>query len=145
MAHGLEVRVPVLDHAFVDWAGGLDPRLKLNGRTGKHVFKRALEPWLPDDVLYRPKMGFGVPLKTWFRGPLRELVQRRLHDGPLMEMGYFDPDRVTTIVNDHLLGVRDYSQPIWALLMLAGFLEQVDASAPDATRWISQDRRCAHG
>jgi len=130
MAHGLEVRVPILDHNFVEWAGTLDPRCKLNGREGKQVFKKALEPWLPEDVLYRPKMGFGVPLKAWFRGPLQALVRARLQGGRLAETGFFEKAAIDTLVEQHMSGRRDHSQPLWALLMFAGFLEQVDARAP---------------
>jgi len=139
MAHGLEVRVPILDHPFVEWAGGLDPRVKLDGREGKAVFKRALEPWLPRDILYRPKMGFGIPLKNWFRGPLRDLTRARLEHGRLGETGYFDPDRITTMVDQHMNGLRDHSQPIWALLMFAGFLEMVDGVQSDPLAAYSAD------
>ena len=76
MAHALEVRVPLLDHKFVEWVSGLPASMKLNGQEGKHVLKSSLQPHLPDDVLYRAKMGFGVPLANWFRGPLRERVAR---------------------------------------------------------------------
>jgi len=126
MAHGLEVRVPILDHSFVEWVAGLPPRLKLRGREGKYVFKRALEPWLSDSVLYRPKMGFGIPLKDWFRGPLRGLLRRRLQEGSLAESGVVRPEVVAGLVEQHIAGRFDHSQPLWALLMLAGFLEQVD-------------------
>jgi asparagine synthase (glutamine-hydrolysing) len=143
MAHGLEVRVPILDHSFVEWAGRLDPRLKLNGREGKQVFKRALEPWLPGEVLYRPKMGFAIPLKSWFRGPMRSIVEQRLTRGRLVDSGYFDPDRVTAMVSDHMTGTGDYSQPIWALLMFAGFLEQVDTCTRTAPHWRLQNRHRA--
>ena len=129
MAHGLEVRVPILDHSFVDWAAGLPPRMKLRGREGKYVFKRALEPWLPEDVLYRPKMGFGIPLKDWFRGPLRGLLRQRLEQGRLAESGLVRPEAVAELVAQHISGRFDHSQPLWALLMLAGFLEHVHAGA----------------
>ncbi len=130
MAHGLEVRVPVLDHEFVDWAGGIAPAQKLKGREGKHIFKRALEPWLPAELLYRPKMGFAVPLKTWFRGPLKDTVRARLQSGRLRESGIFEPAAIDRLVEQHMAGLRDHSQPIWALLMFAGFLENVDAASP---------------
>src|SRR6202162_4017154 len=67
MAHSLEVRVPLLDHPLMEWLSGLPPDLKLRGREGKYLFKKALEPYLSDDILYRPKMGFSVPLANWFR------------------------------------------------------------------------------
>src|SRR5690606_1938409 len=74
MAHSLEVRGPFLDYRLVEWAAGLPPELKLRGGVGKHVLKKALEPDLPHDILYRKKMGFAVPLVRWFRGPLRDRI-----------------------------------------------------------------------
>ena len=71
MAHSLEVRTPFLDYELVEWASSLPSDVKLRGSEGKHVLKRALEPVLPREVLYRDKMGFAVPLDTWFRGSLR--------------------------------------------------------------------------
>ena len=75
MAHSLEVREPLMDHKLVEWAATLPSSLKLRGGNGKHVFKKALEPHLPHEVLYRPKMGFSVPMGRWLRGPLRERVR----------------------------------------------------------------------
>jgi len=125
MAHSLEVRVPLLDHPFVEWAGGVEAAHKLRGREGKAIFKKALEEDVPRDILYREKMGFGVPLAEWFRGPLKDQVEATLTQGWLAEAGYFDHDALNTIVRDHASGRRDYSAPIWALLMFAGFLERV--------------------
>jgi len=127
MAHSLEVRVPLLDHPFVEWAGSVDPSLKLRGREGKHVFKKALERDIPADILYRDKMGFGVPLARWFRGPLKAHLERVLANGILRETGFFDSGFIETMIQQHTSGARDYSAPIWALLMFAGFLERVHA------------------
>ena len=77
MAHALEVRVPLLDHKLVEWISGLPVSLKLRGHEGKYIFKKSLEPYLPNDILYRDKMGFSVPLASWFRGPLRQKLTRR--------------------------------------------------------------------
>lgn len=125
MAHGLEVRVPFLDHKFLEWAGRIPASEKLKGREGKYVLKKAMEPWLPNDVLYRPKMGFAVPLKNWFRGPLRDVVHRKLQNGVLADTGYFQQEAIDRMLNDHMRGERDYSQAIWSLLMFSGFLEDV--------------------
>ena len=70
MAHALEVREPLLDHELMGWVSGLPVDLKLRGTEGKYLLKKAMEPYLPHDVLYRKKMGFSVPLAAWFRGPL---------------------------------------------------------------------------
>ena len=127
MAHGLEVRVPMLDHRFVEWAGTVPPELKLHGREGKYVLKRAFEGYLDNDVLYRPKMGFGVPLARWFRGPLADTVRARLQTGALPECGLFRQDELNRLVNEHMSGAYDRTEVIWSLLMFAGFLETVHA------------------
>ncbi|MFQ5959345.1 MAG: XrtA/PEP-CTERM system amidotransferase [Alphaproteobacteria bacterium] len=125
MANSLEVRVPVLDHPFVEWAAGVSPRLKLRRREGKYVFKKALEPHLPHGLLYRPKMGFAVPLTAWFRGPLREQVRNALTGQVLTATGMFDMSYVDTLVDQHQSGVRDHAAVLWALLMFESFLRQV--------------------
>ena len=93
MAHALEVREPLMDHPLVEWLATLPSSYKLHGGEGKWIFKRALEPHLPHEVLYRPKMGFAVPLARWFRGPLKERVSSAVLGERLAESGYFDPDR----------------------------------------------------
>lgn len=133
MAHSLEVRVPLLDHPFVEWAAGLAPGLKLNGREGKYIFKKSLEPKLPDNILYRDKMGFAIPLARWLRGPLKERARAIASGSTLADTGLFDMDFVRRMVEDHLSGARDYSAPLWALMMFAGFLEQVHAPRGDAS------------
>lgn len=137
MAHSLEVRVPLLDHPFVEWSGGIDPSLKLRGREGKYIFKKALETDVPGDILYRDKMGFGVPLAQWFRGPLRQHVESVLLGGSLRDCGIFDGHALETLYRQHSAGIRDYSAPIWALLMFAGFLDHVhDTPAAEPGRPI---------
>ncbi len=125
MANSLEVRVPILDHVFLEWAARIPPSLRLKGREGKYIFKKALEGRVPDEVLYRPKMGFGVPLASWFRGPLRERVRDALTGPVLAETGMFDTRFLTTMVERHQSGASDYSTPIWALIMFESFLRQV--------------------
>ncbi len=122
MAHSLEVREPLMDHELVEWVATLPSSLKLQGSNGKAFFKKALEPHLPHDVLYRPKMGFAVPLSRWFRGPLRQRVRDALLDGPMLESGWFDPTTIRKIVEQHESGAHDHSTPIWSLLMYDAFL-----------------------
>jgi asparagine synthase (glutamine-hydrolysing) len=125
MAHSLEVRVPMLDHRFVEWAAALSPRLKLRDGEGKYILKKALEPWLPRDVLYRPKMGFAVPLAAWFRGPLRQRVRQLIEGGLLAESQLFERRTVRRLVDEHQAGLRDHSSPLWSLLMFDAFLRNV--------------------
>lgn len=124
MAHALEVRVPFLDHQFIDWVSGLPPELKLQGHEGKFVLKKALEPHLGDDILYRPKMGFAVPLANWFRGPLKERVRRSVLGERLNDTGLFNGQQLRWIVEQHQSGVRDFSPAIWSLLMFEAFCAQ---------------------
>lgn len=127
MAHSLEVRVPILDHRFLEWAGGLPASLRLQGGQGKAVFKRALEPLLDEQILYRSKMGFAVPLKSWFRGPLRSAMREALLGERLAATGWFNTDFLRHVVESHESGRSDYSALIWSLLMF----EQALASAED--------------
>ena len=125
MAHGLEVRVPLLDHQLVEWMSGLPPSLKLRGGVGKYLFKKGLEPYLPADLLYRDKMGFSVPLADWFRGPLQARLRRSLSSQVLADCGLFNLDYVQELMNQHQSGRRDHSAPLWSLLMFESFLRQL--------------------
>lgn len=122
MAHALEVRVPLLDHEFVEWVAKLPPDLKLKRREGKYIFKKSLESYLPNDILYRPKMGFSIPLQNWFKGPLKEQVSGALLGETMQQCGLFNQDFLQKVVNQHQSGLRDYSSPIWSLLMFEQFL-----------------------
>jgi asparagine synthase (glutamine-hydrolysing) len=117
MAHSLEVRVPLLDHKFVEWVSGLPVTSKLRGQEGKYILKKALEPQLPNDVLYRPKMGFAVPLGKWFRGPLKQRLRESLLEGGLAETGLFNHAFLEKLIADHQSGLREYSGPLWSLMM----------------------------
>jgi asparagine synthase (glutamine-hydrolysing) len=122
MAHSLEVRVPFLDHQLVEWVAQIPPSLKLRRGVGKYALKKSLEGVLPNEVLYRSKMGFAVPLPRWFRGPLADRV-RQISTSPILrDAGIFDSQRLATLIERHVSGQRDYSATIWCLLMLEGFL-----------------------
>ncbi|MGB5834335.1 MAG: XrtA/PEP-CTERM system amidotransferase [Thiohalocapsa sp.] len=124
MAHGLEVRVPLLDHELVEWISSLPPELKLRGSEGKYLLKRALEPHLPRSLLYRPKMGFAVPLASWFRGPLRTRVRDALLGPVLGDTGLFRREYLLELLDAHQRGLRDYSASLWSLLMFEAFLRR---------------------
>jgi asparagine synthase (glutamine-hydrolysing) len=126
MAHGLEVRVPFLDYEFVEWVAALPTRAKLQGTEGKHVLKKSLEPYLPNEVLYRKKMGFAVPLDLWFRGSLSDRIAHTLTSERIRDCGYFDVGYLEQLLNEHRTGRRNHSSPLWALLMFDGFLGQLD-------------------
>lgn len=124
MACGLEVRVPMLDPEFVEWTLGLPTSLKLRGNEGKIVLKRALEPLLPHDVLYRRKQGFSVPLALWFRGGFGVDFANNLSKRREQLAEYFNITEVETMLTRHRSGARDFSRPLWLLWMFSGFLEQ---------------------
>jgi asparagine synthase (glutamine-hydrolysing) len=118
MAHSLEVRSPLLDHRFMEVVASMPASAKARGRRTKVAFKDALRPWLPDHILDRTKMGFGVPLAQWFRGDLRELPGEVLLDPRSLDRGYFRPDAVRRLIEDHHERRRDNSQKLWSLLQL---------------------------
>jgi len=133
MAHSLEVREPLLDHPLVEWLGTLPSSLKVRDGQLKWMLKRAMHDRLPAEVLYRPKMGFAVPLARWLRGPLRERVSELLEGDRLLGTGIFDARYLRQLQESHQSGARDYSAPIWSLLMFDAFLRNVvdgSASAP---------------
>jgi asparagine synthase (glutamine-hydrolysing) len=129
MAHSLEVREPLMDHPLIEWLATLPSSLKLRSGEGKFLLKKAMEPYLPDDVLYRPKMGFAVPLARWFRGPLKERMRAAVLGPRLAETGMFEPGTLRHLVDAHQSGARDYSAPLWTLLMFEAFLRNTMESA----------------
>ncbi len=124
MAHSLEVRVPLLDHELVEWIATLPPNLKLKEREGKYIFKRALEAHLPDDILYRPKKGFSVPLRNWFMGPLKEKVKIALLGGVMADCGFFNDRFIAHLIDESQRGRSEHTGSIWSLLMFEAFLRK---------------------
>jgi asparagine synthase (glutamine-hydrolysing) len=125
MAHALEVREPLLDHELMGWVSGLPTDLKLRGSEGKYLLKKAMEPYLPNDVLYRKKMGFSVPLAAWFRGPLAATIRSVVMGERLASTGLFNQDFLREVLEAHQNGRRDYSVILWTVLMFDAFLGQV--------------------
>jgi asparagine synthase (glutamine-hydrolysing) len=128
MAHSLEVRVPLLDHKFIEWVAGLPPGLKLRGSQGKHILKKALEPHLPHDVLYRDKKGFSIPVAAWLRGPLRQAVRDAVLSDRMQDTGIFNRGYLEHLVEQHESGAGDHSAALWSLLMFEAFLRVSVAS-----------------
>lgn len=129
MVHSLETREPLMDHPLVEWLSRLPVQFKVQGNEGKVLLKQTMENHLPHDVLYRQKMGFSVPLASWFRGPLAARIEGALSTGRLVESGLFDSTTLKRMASDHIGGRRDYSAPIWCLLMFDSFLAQHDERA----------------
>lgn len=118
MAVGVEVRVPFLDNDLVRLANVLPPGLKQRGAEGKWVLKKAMEPYLPHEVIYRPKTGFGAPLRQWLRHELREWVGDMLSADTLRRRGLFDPEAVAALVADDISGRVDAAYTILGLVCI---------------------------
>jgi len=124
MAHSLEVRVPFLDHKFVEWSFTVPSSININNGISKYALKKAMEPYLPHDILYRKKMGFAVPLADWFKGPLKERLYDGLLSTQMKECGYFDQHQIRQLIDQHIKDIRDNSSILWTLLMFESFLRQ---------------------
>ncbi|NMG63906.1 amidotransferase 1, exosortase A system-associated [Azoarcus indigens] len=129
MAHSLETREPLMDHELVEWLATLPSGLKIKGNEGKFLFKKALEPMLPNDVLYRRKMGFAVPLARWFRGPLKDRVREAVLGDTLAATGFFERRYLQHLLDAHQSGARDYSARLWSLVMFEAFLRNSGQAA----------------
>ncbi len=124
MAHALEVRAPFLDHELVEWAASLPSEMRFANGEPKYILKRAMEPFVSKDILYRPKMGFAVPIRSWFRGPLRERVRAAVLGPDIAETGWFERPALERMVSQHESGMRDHSAALWSLLIFDGFLRR---------------------
>jgi asparagine synthase (glutamine-hydrolysing) len=118
MAHALEARSPFLDHEFMEFAATIPFDLKVRGRTKKYILKRALAGLLPRQILRRPKMGFGVPIDHWLRHELREMAYDTLLSRQAVGRGYFHPDVVRRMLDEHVRGNVSSHYLLWTLLML---------------------------
>ena len=127
MAASLEVRSPFLDHRLVEFGLSLPAALKIRGGQGKVVLKRALEPWVPREVLYRPKQGFATPLGGVLRAGMAR-VRARLLGAEMLDAGLFRADAVARLMDEHAAG-RDHAQALWSLLVFEGFLASEMAGA----------------
>jgi len=129
MLTSLEVRVPILDHVFVEWVTSLPAEWKVRNQRLKYIFRKLAERvGVPREVLYRPKRGFALPIVHWMRNELKDLVLILLEPKSL-QRGYFEPSGVRYILDEHFSGRRDQSHRIWRLLMLElwhrNFLDRV--------------------
>jgi asparagine synthase (glutamine-hydrolysing) len=118
MAANLEVRVPFLNHELVELAARMPPNLKLRGLKRKYILKRVAERFLPKDVVWRKKAGFGAPVRSWLRGPLRPLVEDLLSEETVRRRGLFRPQEIGRIISANLSGREDYNLQVFQLLTL---------------------------
>ena len=142
MAAGVEVRVPLIDLEVVDFATRIPPHLKQEGRVGKAIFKRAMEPLLPRDVIYRGKSGFGAPLRRWLSVELRERVEDALSERSVRERGLFDPAAVRRLINLDRSGRVDGSYTIFSLMCIELWCRIfVDQSTPSRAACVAMGAR----
>jgi asparagine synthase (glutamine-hydrolysing) len=118
MLASLEVRIPILDHHFLEWATGLPAEWKMRGKKQKYIFARLAERvGVPKEVINRPKQGFALPLRHWMRNELKELIMSVLLDSSSLQRGYVNPQGLRRLLGEHFRGRRDHSPRIWRFLM----------------------------
>ena len=118
MAVSLEARVPLLDHKLIEFAARLPAGLKMRGGESKYVFKRAVRGLVPEEILDRPKQGFGVPITEWINLELRERIRDTFADARTRRRGLFEPSYVDVLLAEHERGRRDHSHAVWSLFVL---------------------------
>ncbi|CAN5486673.1 asparagine synthase (glutamine-hydrolyzing) [soil metagenome] len=118
MANSLEARSPFLDHNIIEFAASLPENMKMHGLETKSLLKKVAARLVPKDVIYRRKMGFGVPIGRWFRGEMKDFVRSVLLSEKSLKRGIVKPDIMERYVNEHTDGIRDHAAQIWTLLML---------------------------
>ena len=118
MAVSLEAREPLLDHRLVEFAATLPPSLRLRGGEGKWLMKQALRPYLPRDILRRPKQGFVIPVSAWFRGPLAGEAAALARSKTLNDTGWFDLPHLARLAEEHRAGRAGHGRTLWQFVML---------------------------
>jgi asparagine synthase (glutamine-hydrolysing) len=124
MGVSLETRVPLLDHRVVEFAWRLPLDMKIRGEERKYLLRQLLYRHVPRELIDRPKMGFGIPLGEWLRGPLRDWGEALIEPSRLRNEGWLDPDPVHALWNEHLSGQRNWSYHLWNVLVFQAWLEQ---------------------
>jgi len=117
MANSLEIRMPFLDHTFVDFATAIPSSLKLKGMHTKHILKKAMSEVLPPEILTRKKIGFDIPLGIWIRHELREFVTDVLSPDCMKRHGFFNHDYIETLLKEHFQGAHNHRQLLWPLII----------------------------
>jgi asparagine synthase (glutamine-hydrolysing) len=134
MGVSLETRVPLLDPEVFAFAWSLPVPYKVRGARGKLVLRAVLEKYVPRSLFDRPKMGFGVPIDGWLRGPLRDWTEELLSESRLAREGYFDPAPIVAKWREHLSGRRNWQHHLWPVLMFQAWCDEQRAPTRDASQ-----------
>ena len=145
MAVSLETRAPFLDHRVVEFASQLPLRLKLRNKQSKWILRQLLDRYVPREFVERPKMGFGVPLHDWLRGPLREWAEAKLEPARIERHGVFDPIEVRHVWEEHLRGYSNNTAMLWPVLMFDGWASATHDGPAESCPDASVADRLAHG
>ena len=124
MAVGVEVRVPFLDLELVEFSTRIPPRLKMKGNVTKYLFRKAMEPFLPHDVIYRSKAGFGAPVRHWIRHEMQDRITTTLSASQIQKQGIFDASAVGSLLQNNASGKVDAAYPILCLLAIESWMKQ---------------------
>jgi asparagine synthase (glutamine-hydrolysing) len=143
MAVSLEARVPLLDHRVVEFAWTLPLRDKIRAGQGKWLLRQVLYRYVPQELVERPKSGFGVPLGTWLRGPLRDWAEYLLDDSRLRGEGYFKSEPIQQKWREHLSGQREWEVQLWSILMFQAWLEERGKNAGTSRSVLATNLACS--
>lgn len=123
MAVSLETRAPFLDHRLIELAWQLDPSLKIDDKIGKKILRSILDEYVPRNLIDRPKAGFGIPVGSWLRGPLKSWAEELIDENRIKTEGYFNYEPIRLIWRQHLSGRFDHTHKLWSILMFQSWLE----------------------
>ena len=124
MANSVEIRVPYLDLELVEFSTTIPVKYKMNGKETKYILKKVAERYLPKEVIYRPKSGFGVPVEHWVRHELEEFIDNKLSENNLVDSNLFNKQKVQEIVEQNKKGQINASYSVWSLLAIQSWLNQ---------------------
>jgi asparagine synthase (glutamine-hydrolysing) len=142
MSTSLETRVPFLDHRLVEFAWRMPMELKLRDGQSKWALRQILYRYVPKELVERPKMGFGVPIDSWLRGPLKSWAEGLIDDSRLRQEGFLQPEPISRAWAEHQSGRANLQHPLWAVLMFQSWLESTRSA--DASPQVALDSASAH-